>query len=81
MRALNSGSWLFCDFRIGWAAAGAGVCMIEMAVGWISDASMAGCLHFSGHIHPFHMLQTRISSLASDKEEENQHPPAVELDT
>ena len=29
---------------IGWTAAGAGVCMIEMAVGWISDGGLSAFL-------------------------------------
>ena len=67
MPALNSGRWVFCDFQIGWAAAGAGVCMIEMAVGCISYGRLSA--FFTGHVHPFHMPQTRITLLASDNEE------------
>ena len=42
---LNSGRSVFCDLQIGWAAAGASVCMIEMAVCWISDGGLSAFLY------------------------------------
>ena len=80
MRGLNGGSWVFCDFQlVGQLQALVYMCMIEMAVGWISYGGLSA--FFTGHIHPFHIPKTRVTLLASDNEEKNQHPPAVELDT
>ena len=80
MRALNSERRVFCDFQLVGQLQALVCAWLKWR--WVAWA-MAGCLCFYGtyKYSPFHIPQTRSTSLASDNEEKNHHPPAPELDT